>query len=287
MRRAVWCCVVLLSLATVMQAQWLNYKTPGVPRTPDGQPKLDAPPPLASDGRPDLTGVWMHDLTPIDELRRLFGPAVDEEIKNELPGMEVRNIHKYVVSVLADFTRDNTPARPEAIKATEQTLARRRPGCPMSDTPTMFPLPGLLAEPIKIVQAPRVTMVLYEVGGNFRQIYTDGRTFPAEFNLPAYFGYSVGHWDRDTFVIESAGFNEKTTLDRVGHPHSDHLRIVERFRRRDFGHLETEMTYDDPTWYTRPFTITISYHLLADQDIFEMFSENEKDCAHLGKAPTN
>ena len=126
-------------------------------------------------------------------------------------------------------------------------------------------------------------MVLYEIGGNFRQIYADGRKLPTEINLPAYLGYSVGRWDRDTFVVETTGFNSKVPLDGFGHPHSDQLHITERFRRRDFGHLDTEMTYDDPKMYTRLFTIAISYHLLADQDIFEMFSENEKDCAHIRK----
>jgi len=153
--------------------------------------------------------------------------------------------------------------------------------CYDSNLPVGFPLPGLVSEPIKIVQAPRLTMVLYEVGGQFRQIYTDGRTLPSEVNLPAYFGYSVRRWDRDTFVVETAGFNDKTPLDVMGHPHSDQLRIVERFRRPNFGHLVTEMTYTDLKMYTQPFTIRISYHLLADEDIFEMFSENEKDCAHI------
>jgi hypothetical protein len=98
-----------------------------------------------------------------------------------------------------------------------------------------------------------------------------------------YYGYSVGRWDRDTFVVETAGFNDKTTLDALGHAHSDELRVVERFRRRDFGHLDVEMSFDDPKMYTRPFTIRVPHNLLADDDIFEMFSENEKDCARIGK----
>jgi hypothetical protein len=275
----------LLASGTVIgaHAQWLNYKTPGVPRSADGTPRLDAPTPRAFDRHPDLSGVWMHDLTPIPELRRLFGTFIDEEIRNELPGMEGKNFHKYALNVLADFPADESPARPETRKAFEERLKNPRPEDLCDDTglPFGFPLPGLLSEPIKIVQASRTTLVLYEVGGNFRQIYTDGRKLPTETNLPAYFGYSVGRWERDTFVVETAGFNEKAPLDAFGHPHSDQLRITERFRRRDFGHLDTEMTYDDPKMYTRPFTIGISYHLLADDDIFEMFSENEKDCKHI------
>ena len=109
----------------------------------------------------------------------------------------------------------------------------------------------------------------------------DGRSFPSEVNLPAYLGYSVGHWECDWFVVETRGFNDKTRLDTMGHPHSDALYVVERFRRRDFGHLDVTMTFDDPKTYTRPFTINVPHDLLADADIFEMFCENEKDREHL------
>jgi hypothetical protein len=225
----------------------------------------------------------MHDLTPIPELRRLFGDFIDGEIKNELPGMEGRNYHKYGLNVLADFADDTSPARPEAKRIFAERLSNPPPEdlCDNTGLPFGFPGPGLVSEPIKLVQAPRVTMVIYEVGNNYRQIFTDGRTLPAEINLPSYFGYSVGRWDRDTLVVDTVGFNDKVPLDFLGHPRSEQLHITERFRRRDYGHLDTEITYNDPEFYTRPFTIRISYHLLADEDIFEMFSENEKDCAHI------
>jgi hypothetical protein len=145
-----------------------------------------------------------------------------------------------------------------------------------------IPLAGLLSEPIKIVQAPRLTIILYEVDNLHRQIYTDGRALPKEFDFPAYLGYSTGHWERDVFVVETAGFNDKTSLDLIGHPHSEALRITERFHRRDFGHLDTETTFDDPQMYTKPFTLKIPYELLADSDIFESFcTQNEKDSIHL------
>jgi hypothetical protein len=126
-------------------------------------------------------------------------------------------------------------------------------------------------------------MVLYEYGGDYRQIYTDGRKLPTEYSLPAYLGYSAGRWERDTFVVETAGFNDQTLLDAMGHAHSDQLRIVERFRRRDFGHLDVELTFDDPKLYTRPFTIRIPHNLMPDDDIFEMFPQNEKDCDRIAK----
>ena len=280
LKRLAVACLLATIAAVVADAQWLNYKTPGVPRTPDGKPKLDAPAPRALDGHPDLSGVWMHDLTPIPELRRLYGPAIDEAIKNELPGMEIRNVHKYLINLLVDFGPNDSPARLEATKAYFQRLTNPEPQ-DLCDPVLLvgFPVAGLLAEPLKIVQAPRLTLVLYEVGNVHRQIYADGRTLPAEFNLPAYYGYSVGRWERDIFVVDTAGFNDKTRLD-MGHPHSDQLHVVERYSRPNLGRLEVDMTFDDAKMYVRPFTIHLTYHLLADEDIFEMFSENEKDCAH-------
>src|SRR6266851_2293462 len=104
-------------------------------------------------------------------------------------------------------------------------------------------------------------MVLYEVDNLHRQIFTDGRKLPKEFDLPAFLGYSVGHWEGDRLVVETAGFNDKTVLDGMGHPHSDALRMVERYRRRDFGHLDVETTFDDPKMYTKPFTIKVPHAL--------------------------
>jgi len=146
-----------------------------------------------------------------------------------------------------------------------------------------IPLADLLSEPIKIVQSPRLTVIMYEVGNMHRQVFTDGRKLPKEFDFPAFLGYSVGRWEGDTFVVETAGFNDRTTLDGLGHPHSDALRLTERFRRRDFGHLDWEMTFDDPKMYTKPFTIKVPHDLMPDADIFEMYCENEKDRIHMVK----
>lgn len=281
-----WRVVVLIAfLSFGAHAQWVNFPTPGTPRTPDGKPNLTAPTPRAPDGKPDLSGVWMHELTSVAEVKRLFGDRFDDAIKVDVPGMEIGTQHKYAFDILLDFKPEEAMLRPAAV----ELLSERRRGAGAEDAASVctgvagFPLAGLLSEPIKIVQAPRLTMILYEVQNLRRQIYTDGRALPKEFNLPAYMGYSIGHWEHDTLVVETAGFNDKTTLDAAGHPHSEGLHITEHFRRRDFGHLDVEMTFDDPKMYTKPFTIRIPHNLLADADIFEDFCENEKDRAHLGK----
>jgi hypothetical protein len=268
---------------TDAHAQWLNYPTPGTPRTPDGKPNLAAPTPRAADGKPDLSGVWMHELTSVAEMKRLYGAIIDAAIKVDVPGMEIGTQHKYALNILLDFKPDEVPMRPEAADLMRQRTANRNPADPCGSF-FSFPLAGLVSEPIKMIQSPRVTAVLYEVNNLHRQIFTDGRVLPKEFDYPAYLGYSVGHWERDVFVVETAGFNDKTALDGFGHPHSDALRITEHFHRRDFGHMDVEITFDDPKMYTRPFTVKIPHDLLADADIFEMFcNENEKDGAHMGK----
>ena len=269
-------------LSTGAHAQWLNFKTPGTPRTPAGQPDLAAPAPRALDGKPDLSGVWMHELTSVVEMKRLYGQRIDEAIAVDVPGMEIGTQHKYAFNILLDFPPKESPMRPAAAEAMRHLSATNDPAKVCTEIGGI-PLIDLLSEPIKIVQSPRLTIMLYEVGNVHRQIYTDGRNLPTEFDLPAFLGYSIGRWEGDTLVVETAGFNDRTALDLMGHPHSDALRVVERYRRRDFGRMDVEMTFDDPKMYTKPFTIKIPHNLLADADIFESFCENEKDSVHLGK----
>jgi hypothetical protein len=270
--------------STTAFAQWLNFPTPGTPRTRDGKPNLTAPAPRAIDGKPDLSGVWRHEITPRAELARLFGDAIDSAGQVEVPGMEAAANHKYSRNILIDFKAEESPLRPETAEIMRRRAATANPAEVCAVGQFGIPLAGLLAELIKIVQAPRMSILFYEIDNLHRQIYTDGRALPREFELPSYLGYSVGHWERDVFVVETAGFNGRTRLDLMGHPQSEAMRITERYRRRDFGHLDSEMTFDDPKMYTRPFTIKVAYDLQPDTDIFEMFcTENERDRAHLQK----
>jgi hypothetical protein len=269
-------------LSTSMHAQWLNFRTPGTPRTPDGKPKLDARVPRDSDGKPDLSGVWMHETSSVAEMKRIFSNRFDATVKVDVPGMELGTQHRYAFNILQDFKNEESPSRPEAAELLKKVSFARNPEELCTEIPGI-PLGDLLSEPIKIVQSSRVTVILYEAGNAHRQIYSDGRELPKEFSLPAYYGYSVGHCEGDTLVVESAGFNDKAPLDAMGHPHSQGLRLVERYRRRDFGHMDLETTVDVPQMYTRPFTIKVPHELLADSDVFESFCENERDRPHLQK----
>jgi len=136
----------------------------------------------------------------------------------------------------------------------------------------------------RIVQSPSVIALLYELG-DFRQIYTDGRQLPKDPN-PTWMGYSVGHWDGDTLVVESFGFNDRTWLDHDGHPHTEALRMTERYRRRDFGNLDIDVTLSDPTVYAKPWTVSVRAELAADTELIEWVC-NEKGSGvehYIGKA---
>jgi hypothetical protein len=133
----------------------------------------------------------------------------------------------------------------------------------------------------KIVQTPALVVILYEYNTSFRQIFLDGRKLPPDPN-PAWMGYSVGRWDGDRLVVEASGFNGLTWLSGRGVPVSDALRVTERFRRRDFGHMEIEITIDDPRAYLRPWTVREELRLVPDGELLEFVcTENNKDVEHL------
>jgi hypothetical protein len=277
-------CLLFLLLASSASAQWLNHPTPGAPRTRDGKVDLAARAPRASDGKPDLSGVWHVEPTPIEEWKRLLGPeGVNGAAATSPVGMELTTISKYAFSVLIDFKPEDAPMRPEAAKIfIERARALGRDLPSTNCLPIGIPLTYLVSEVNKVVQTPGLTVILYEADGTHRQIYTDGRKPPKE-PEPLWLGYSTGRWEGDTLVVDTVGFNDKSWLDAFGHPHSDALHLIERYRRRDFGHLDVEITIDDPKMYTKPFSFKVTQGLVPDSDILESFcNENEKDRPRMG-----
>jgi len=175
--------------------------------------------------------------------------------------------------------------RPAAAELLRNNAARRGPDNPATRClPQGLPRADILSyAPFKIIQTPGLIAVLYEIDNTHRQIYTDGRKLPVD-PQPSWLGYSVGRWEGDTLVVDVAGFNDKSWLDLFGHPHSEDLRIQERFHRRDFGHMDLTVTVEDPKMYTRPITIKVTELLVPDSDILEnICNENEKDRVHLEK----
>jgi hypothetical protein len=273
--------ILLALLATGAPAQWLRYPTPGIPRTRDGKPNLSAPAPRASNGKPDLSGLWQVEATPFDEITRLFGPGLGDL---SVPGDDLRTFSKYAISVLADFKPEEAPIRPEAA----QIFQRRLDSFGITNPTTLcqpggVPFGGLLPFPNKFIQTPGVIVILQEADGGLRQIFTDGRKHTAD-PQPSWMGYSVGKWDGDSLVVDTVGFNDKGWLDGGGHPRSEALRVQERYRRRDFGHMDVQVTIDDPKMYTRAFSFKYTLDLVPDSDIGEyVCAENEKDRAHFPK----
>jgi len=261
-------------------AQWLNYPTPGTPRSRDGRPNLSAPVPRASNGTPDLSGVWQIEPPPAGEIERLVGPTVGAlAVESDDP----RGFSRYFFNILADFKPEDAPMRPEAA----ERFRRRGSEGPIINTeshclPMGIPRASLITAPFKIIQSPPETVILYEADNTHRQVYTDGRKLPVD-PAPSWLGYSVGRWEGGTLKVETAGLNDKAMLDAFGHPRSELTHMIERFRRRDFGHMEIGITIDDPANYTKPFTIRFNTRLLPDTDVLESFcNENEKDLRHLG-----
>ena len=275
MRLVLW----MAALCTVAQAQWVNYRWQGVPRNKDGVVDLAAKTPRASNGKPDLSGVWHVQPTSMEEWRRIAGPDVG--ITGTL-GMGQDTISKYATNLFVGLKPEEVPERPEAAAIRTARLASGIRDNPSSRClPHGIPLSSLLTEVFKMVQTPGVIVVMYEADNTFRQIYLDGRNVPADAE-PTWLGYSSGRWEGDTLVVETSGFNDKSWLDLAGHSHSEGLRITERYRRRDFGHMEMEVTLDDPKMYTRPIKLSVTQLLQPDTDVFEFFcNENEKDRSHL------
>ena len=236
--------MILVSLA----AQWTNYPTPGMPRTPDGKPDLSAPTPRSADGKPDMSGVWM-----------------------------VKNGSFYLAGDL----------KPEEMQPWAAALYKQRDDNFRRDTDGISCLPpgpkagiGVGGFPMKIVQTANLVVVLYEYQTLFRQFFIDGRALPED-PTPTWMGYSVARWDGDTLVVTTTGYNDRTSLDLAGHPHTEALRMTERYHRRDVGHLEVQVTLDDPKAYTRSWTLPMEFALMPDEQLIEYVCENERDKSHL------
>jgi hypothetical protein len=249
-------------------AQWDPYPSAGVPLTADGEPDLAGPTPRTFDGRPDFSGIWEHingQRGPVQgQLGR--GPNVDPPPGSPPVG--------HFFDLGAQFDVPYTEWGDQTTQERIDDAARGNPDAyclPMG--PTQF---HMHPQPRKIIQTRDLIAIVNEVNSGFRQIFLDGRPLPDENALPWWFGYSVGHWEGDTLVVESSGYRDDVWLDYNGSPLTSSGRIVERFRRPNFGTLEIDVTIEDPKAYTEPFTVRINQRILLDTDLIEFVCiENE------------
>jgi len=266
--------IALTGLVAPASAQWFHPDL-RAPRSRDGKPILTAPAPRLN-GKPDLSGVWQATRPTLNATRSYAGEG------NPDPGMQidqldVGDIHR---NVFFGMKREEEPLKAEAIAV----LSKRQDQQPPQVRCLPQGVPGvMMVYAFKIIQTPSELIMIGESQEPPRQIYVDGRGLPKDPD-PSWMGYSIGKWDNDTLVVQSTGFKEEGWLDNVGHPRGQSMLITERFRRRDFGHIDLEIRYDDPKYYTRPFTNKTTLNLIPDSDLIEFVcTENEKDIQHLGK----
>jgi hypothetical protein len=285
----------LIAMALPAAAQWPSHPTKNVPRNADGTPNLSAPTPRTAAGKPDFTGLWEIYLSSIapppppgqaspsrsqqdgdgaDQLGiTTGGPPPDP---NAPPRATFFDIGANIEGGLPfqDWARD---------------LRAQRMADNQKDNPDAHCLPmGFMQlhghpQPRKIVQTPELIVIMYEGNQGLRQIFMDGRKLPEvnEDLQPWWYGYSVGHWEGDTLVVESLGFIDDGWLDVYGSPLTSQGKLIERWRRPDYGHIEIDVTVDDPKAYTKPFTVRVSHQVMLDQELIEFIcNENEKSARH-------
>jgi hypothetical protein len=237
----VWATLVLAASAA-LDAQWIKLPTPGLPRLPDGKPDLAAPAPRTAAGKPDFSGLWSND-------------GGDRYYNNITADMQVRDVAPWAHAL-------STKRQLEFGKDSMETLC--------------LPLgPAYLTtryREFRIVQTPALIMFAYD-DGMHRQIFMDGRSLELDPN-PTWMGYSVGRWDGDVLVVESNGYTDRSWLDFGGHPHTEDLRITERYTRRTIGRMEVQVTMTDPKVYSKPITFSMPIALQADTELLEGFCEN-------------
>jgi len=251
--RAATLAIALLVTASPAGAQWRNLPKDGVPVGPDGKPNLSAATPRTASGRPDLSGIYSPSIRYFQNL------AADLGLENVPMTDEARKIHAARVTGLLGYDEPDAHCLPQGV-----------------------PKINMAPVPFKIVQTDRLVVLVYEAFNLWRQVHLDGREFAEDLN-PSWLGYSNGHWEGDTLVVETRGLNGKQWLDHGGLPTSDKLTVIEKFRRPNIGRLEIELTITDPTYYTKPWTVTTNARLMLGTELFEFIcNENEKSTEHMG-----
>jgi hypothetical protein len=277
-RRFTVAAVIISTFSVALSAQWPRHPQPGVPKGRDGKVNVTAPTPRGADGKPDLSGIW--DVSPRRE-------KPGEAPPGRPPLAVFANIGVNMVGGL--------PFQPWAAELSKKRVANQR-----YDNPDALCFPQgpmqyhLDPQPREIIQTPRKTLIVYESNYGLRTIWTDGRRLPSLGEpQPYWHGYSIGHWEGDTFVVESNNFRgvqgglaSDGWFDQMGSPFTDALRLTERFRRVNFGNMEIDVTMDDPKAYTKPFTVRVEHVIVADGWEMAEFicHENQKFLELTGRA---
>ncbi len=238
-------CAVGLAFASAAASQ--DKKSPSAVKSPAKGP-----------AGADLSGVWMDDHSRPNSVMERFWIY---KFTLEEPPMTAWGKAQF------DAAKSSFGSHPYPLKETNDPVFG-------TCAPPGFPRIYLHPFPFQIVQAPDEVIVLFEYDSMRHEIYTDGRPHNSALG-PQWNGDSVGHWEGDTLVAETVNLSDKTWLDRMGHPHSDQLKVTERFHRVDRDHLAIDFTFDDPKAYTKPWTAHMTYALHPKWSLGEYFCEDQ------------
>jgi hypothetical protein len=283
-------CLTIAILAAIphcLSAQWPSFKTPGIPRTAEGKPDLEAPTPKTADGHTDLSGIWEFTRP---RLAPGEAPPTPPPAAGPAPGstagggLGARPPGPNQFFDIGSTVKGGLPFQPWALDIRKQRMAGNN-----KDNPDAHCLPlGLMQlhthpQPRQMVQTPRDIVVMYEANAGLRHIYMDGRGLPPKDVEPWWYGYSIGHWDGDTLVVETTGFRDDVWLDVEGSPLTNTGKMTERFRRPNFGSLEIEITVEDPKAYTKPWTVLIRQKIMVDAELIEFVCVDRDASHYVGK----
>ena len=297
MKSTLSCVVVVAVVASVsLSAQWPKFRDASVPRDEKGEVRIEGPAPRTLDGKPDLSGMWLRaDPEPLPaELAGLFGPGA---AKRDPSGDVVQEVFAKPFPAdpkspplaafwdIATNVPGGLPLTPWAAGVKKQRMATE-----MKDNPDANCMPmgitqfHMQPQPRKIIQTPKLIVILYEANYGQRLIYMDGRALPKQGEpQPWWYGYSVGRWEGDTLVVETnnlRGADEGPFdgwLDVRGTPYSNQAKFIERFRRPIFGKLEIDVTLEDAKALAKPFTLRINQRVVADEEPIEFVcNENQQ-----------
>jgi hypothetical protein len=254
---------VLTVSSPVLFAQWLGYPTANVPLTPDGKPNLAAPTPKNADGTPDLSGMWGW------ENRYNCGAKCNDT-----------QIGREFIDIAAGLN-GRVPYQPWAAELVQKRRVQQGLDPNVHCMPRGAPRIWTDDYYKRIFQVPGRVLILTERNIQYRQIFTDGRPLPADPN-PTWNGYSIGHWEGDTLIVETNGFRDDLWLDATGKPVTEAAKTIEKIRRPNYGTLEIELTIDDPKAYTAPWTVKMTEPLVLDSELLDYYClENERDSVHM------
>lgn len=279
--------ILAVPLASLpLAAQWLNYPTAGVPRKPDGKVNMSAAAPRMANGKPDFSGIW----TTAEPNNRGGGALSSPQLKPgprssqdaDRPGDPTQITASRQMANIGVDLPGGLPYQPwlvPIVKERTANLAKDDPHikCLPDNFLRAYGLPHLL----KFVETPNLLVVLNEMNAGYRQVFLDARPLPED-PTPSWQGYSSAKWSGDTLMIDTIGVRDDTWIDWNGSVLTHAAKVQEQMRRPDFGHLDIQVTVDDPKAYTKPWTATLKERIVVNAELIdEICLENEQSLKHM------